>query len=467
MDKKNITPANARNESVVFDELQSLCCSPGYLHAIAYFCWRDNLIRFAGDQVTEDDVRPQYSRDHLTRTEISTLIGLMAKGEINTTIPPPQVLQGYVDRSEALLHEMQMSLQKPWWAAFEAAARNSRKSDQTSPSPFSTADGLREPMFYGSESAYDFQYRELAPAKYRADDDWLTSHVGFTIDQASLFAKALHELQLQKLLGLRETMRAKPPAEWTFLPGFQFTAQEVDAVADIEIEIIERIISAFSLERTRKNEEFVSPGAFNETNAAPIITLSDGACVLFQNYSLLEAMYEAPFFWMVGDKSYRDTASKNRGAFAEQFLADRLARVFGSQHILQNVDIYRGKDRLAEADVLVLYGNQAIVVEAKAKRLTIEARKGNDRQLKDDFKKAIHDAYAQAQLCAEAMLDETCRFVLASGDEVSFSRRPSRVFPLCVVSDHYPALAIQARQFLEIKTTDIIQPPVVTDCLLC
>ena len=32
-------------EQVVFDELAELCVSPGYVHAIAYPCYRDNLMK--------------------------------------------------------------------------------------------------------------------------------------------------------------------------------------------------------------------------------------------------------------------------------------------------------------------------------------------------------------------------------------------------------------------------------------
>jgi hypothetical protein len=212
--KDNITPLTARDEGEIFDELQRLCCSAGYIHAIAYFCFRDNLIRFSGDQITEDDFRHQHSHEKLLRTEISTLIGLMAKGEIDASIPQPGTLQTYIDQSEALLHEMHMSLQKPWMAAFEALARNPNKSNSTD--PFSTAEGLREPIFYGGESAYNFQYEELAPLKYRADSDWHRLHVGFTIDEACIVARALGELQMQRLFGLRETMVALPPDQWTF-----------------------------------------------------------------------------------------------------------------------------------------------------------------------------------------------------------------------------------------------------------
>ena len=459
--KKDTNPKTARSETEVFQELQSLCCSPGYIHAIAYFCWRDNLFQFSGDRITEDDVQHQYSYEKLLRSEISTLIGLMAKGDLDLSIPKPASLQNYIDRSEALLHEMHMSLQKPWLAAFEKMASDPSKAQDVD--PFRTADALREPIFYAGESAYNFQYEELSLHKYANDDDWLRSHVGFSIDEACIVARSLGDLQVQELLALREELLKLHPDQWTFLPGFVFDARALEGPTGFSCEKIERILMAFTVDLEKANASFSSLSAFNEINAAPIIRAVDGSYILLQHYSLLEALYEAPFFWMVGDKAYAATASKNRGAFTERFLADRLARVFGAQHVFHNVDVYKGKDRISEADVLVMYGDRAIVVQAKSKRLTIEARKGNDLQLKSDFKKAIHDAYDQALLCSDALLDQDSRFVLPSGDELHFPKRPTKIFPVCTVSDHFPALAAQARQFLKVRATEKVYSPIITD----
>jgi len=461
MIKKEINPKDVRSESQIFEDLKNVCCSPGYIHAIAYFCWRDNIIRFSGDQVTEQDVEHQYSHEKLLRSEISTLIGLMAKGKIDTGIPKPRTLQDYLDQTETLLHEMHMSLQKPWMAAFKAMARNPRKANRID--PFSTAEGLREPIFYGGESAYNFQYEQLALKKYRADNEWLRLRVGFTIEEACIVVRKIGDLQIQKLLSLREMMRKLHPDQWTSLPGFVFAANELEGPTGLPLGKIERILTAFTIDLKKENASFSSLSAFNESNAAPIIKTIDGSYILLQHYSLLEALYETPFFWMVDDKTYATTASKNRGTFAEQFLADRLNQVFGTKHVFQNVDIYKGKDRICEADVLVVYGDRAIVVQAKSKRLTIEARKGNDLQLKDDFKKAIHDAYDQALLCSEALLSEEFRFVSPSGDVLRFPKRPTKIFPVCAVSDHFPALAAQARQLLKVRATENVHPPIITD----
>ena len=76
--------------------------------------------------------------------------------------------------------------------------------------------------------------------------------------------------------------------------------------------------------------------------------------------------------------------------------------MFGTDRVFQNVEILKSTGQiLGEIDVLVIFGNRVIVLQAKSKKLTLEARKGNDRQLQEDFKKAVQDAVDQSFKCAE------------------------------------------------------------------
>lgn len=130
-----------------------------------------------------------------------------------------------------------------------------------------------------------------------------------------------------------------------------------------------------------------------------------------------------------------------------------------------NVDIYQSKTtRVGEIDVLVLFGNRAIVVQGKSKRLTLEARRGNDLRIKDDFGKSVQHAYEQGYACAKLLNDPKFRLVDGSSREVvSVPGRLKEIYIFCVVSDHYPALSFQARQFLKHETTKTIQPPFIMD----
>lgn len=200
--------------------------------------------------------------------------------------------------------------------------------------------------------------------------------------------------------------------------------------------------------------------------ARPLLPTDRGTVLLFLHYAIYEALYESPFFWMWDDKSYRPNAAKHRGAFTEQFAARRLATVFGHTHVHTNVNLHRGKDIVGEADVLVIYGDRLIIVQAKAKKLTIAARKGNDNQLKADFVAAIQNSYDQGWTCANEMLAGGCRLVDESENEVELPSNIKEVFLFSIVSEHYPALAFQVSQSLQFQTTNVIRPPFVMDVFL-
>jgi len=446
-----------RSERDIFDELATLCVSPGYVHAIAYLCFRDNIVRYVGD-MTAEDMAHMSSMERLSRTEISTLIGLMVKAPIAYTIPEPEVFQNYINQTDELLAELHrvMSLE-----AFQI--RDWKKIVKEGGSVFQHGQAYREPIFYGGESAYLFQYLDLAGYKYMADDDWIEKNKGFRIGQAQSVVRAAGEIQSEKLKLRLDAMRQISPGEWTILPAHILTANEIATRSGIDVHVVERILDSFAMPASETNNGFAALDDFNVANALPLLRVGESEFLLFQGYSLTEALYEAPFYWMSVDKTYRAKAMANRGRFAEAFSEKRLQRVFGKARVHTNVDIYESKERKGEVDVLVVFANRAIVLQAKSKRLTLEARKGNDKVIKDDFKKSVQDSYDQGHLCASMLSDARYRFVDATGSELTFDRTFKEIYILCVVSDHYPALSFQVRQFLKHKETGVIKPPFVLD----
>lgn len=323
---------------------------------------------------------------------------------------------------------------------------------------------MREPIFYGAESAYVFQYRDMVPEKYGADDEWFVKNKGFTSRQASTIAKTMCELMDEKGTQLmRGAIAAKSPPE-TWLPAFEFSVDEVTLRSNVANDVVEAFFRAFLF--TGDNAEFLDVGDFNEVAAWPLLPTDRGTVLLFSHYAICEALYESPFFWMWSDKPYRQIAMKNRGAFTEQFAARRLAGVFGEEHVHTNVNLHRGKEIVGEADVLVIYADRLIIVQAKAKKLTIAARKGNDNQLKADFAAAIQDSYDQGWTCACEILTGECHLVDDKGKTINLPPSIKEIFLFNIVAEHYPALALQASQFLRAQSTDVIRPPFVMDVFL-
>ena len=447
-----------RAEQEIFDELAGLCSSPGYAHAIAYLCSRDNMIRYSGEMKAED-MQHLFSKSRLIRTETSTLIGLMLKNPIDYKLPAPQVLEKYIETTQVLLDEIHHAMSASFWQDIDPT-----KVTEAGFNPFTSGAALREPIFYGGESAYSFQYRDFSPAKYANDDPWLIANKGFSIQDARNVVLAVSRLQDEKAISVMRAMLGKPQETWTFLPGNAFSVHEVANYGRIDPAIVEKVLSAFAIPPGAHNEQFKALHDFNIANASPLICMPDGNFLLFHIYSLVEALYEAPFYWMGADKAYFSTAMQNRGFFTEQFAIERLRQVFGAENVLANIDIFESKGtKLAEIDVLVLFGNRALVLQAKSKRLTLEARRGNDLKIKDDFKKSIQDSSDQAYHCAKLIKEVTCTFKDAAGNAVTLPTGLKRIYVISLISDHYPALSFQARQFLKFTATDTISPPFVMD----
>lgn len=453
-----------REESEIFTDLETLCGTAGYIHALAYISHRDNYISYE-NTLNVENIAKSYAPSRIMRTEFSTLMGLLLKKTIDFKKPPSELLQSLIDRTEELLHEMHQCLQYPIMRRMLNATNEISTNIDNIPNVFSYADVMREPIFYGSESAYNFQFRDFAKVRYFKDNQWLNDNKGFKIEDCCNIAKIIPDLAVAKFNTFQKNLLNIHPETWTILPIFTFSIEEVMHGTGISFNRVKAVLDAFTSEKGPINWDFLSINDFNLANAYPLIKTPTGDYICLQSYNFAETIYDSPFYWMANDTNYKDTASKNRGAFTEEITYDRLAEVFGEKNVHVNVNIYKSGNIIAEADVLVTFGNRILVLQCKSKKLTLEARKGNDLQLKSDFKKSIQDSYDQALSCSKFINDPKAKFINGNGEEVFFPEF-REIYPICVVSDHYPALTIQAREFLHFSKSDIIHPPLVTDVFL-
>jgi hypothetical protein len=445
-----------RSEAEIFSELEQLCGSPGYIHVYAALVVQNTFVRFA-EKIKGEDFHESFGKEHLIRTELSTLLGLMVKHKIDFTALTQEQMSQLGTRTLYLLEELHASLSGPMLVPDKAASLENLDLN------FTRGAVLREPIFYTGESAYAFQYRDFAPLKYKADEQWMQSNCAFTIAQAAKVGRAILALQQDRLGELYNGLRSGIPENFTFLPGFSFAAQDLlESTGESESTVV-NVLNAFCIADADPNQAFQALNDFNLANARPIIRGESDTYILFQAYGFYEALYESPFYWMVQDASYKDTALRHRGAFTEEFSAQCLARVFGEKHTYSNVMIEENTATTAgEIDNLVLFGNRAIVVQAKSKRLTLKARKGNDGAIQKDFSAGINDSYQQALHCARYLLRRDKRIVDKNGTRITIPTL-NKVYLLCLVSDHYPALSFQVGEFLAPDISSEIQAPFVTD----
>jgi len=455
-----MTATASRTEVEVFADLAELTASPGYVHAIAFICHRDNLVVFR-EELNPDDMARLFSNKRLMRTEITTLLGLMVRQSLDLSVPTVETLAALVSRTDELMLELHETLSRPMLASVMTQTTSGSRGE-------AGWDGMsmREPIFYGTESAYSFQYRDLLPDKYGADDAWLVVNMGFSINHAQLTARTMCKLMDENVHAAFAKAKEQGVNPEPLITAFEFSAQEVADVSGLDLSIVEAVFKALTL--TNDNRQFQSIGDFNAVAATPLLPTSRGSVLLFQHYAIYEALYESPFFWMWADKAYRPTAMAHRGAFAEQYSARRLAAVFGPENVHTNVNLFKDKDKnvAGEADVLVIFGDRVIIVQAKAKKLTLEARKGNDGQLKSDFAAAIQRSYEQGWECANIIMEGGCRLEDDQGDEVTLVHPVKEIYLFSIVSEHYPALAFQASQYLTYQTTEVIKTPYVMDVFL-
>ena len=319
-------------------------------------------------------------------------------------------------------------------------------------------------MFYAADSAYHFQYRALAVRKYANDDAWLETNKGFPIEAARKIIEAIETIQNKKITAALSEMQEQLPNCRSFLPAYTFTLDEVTNCTDVDSDTARKVLSAFSIAPEEGNNTFRELNDFNVINAKPLIRRDDKSFILLLRQSLDEALYESPFYWMREDEKYKDIAMQNRGRFTEEFCRERLELVFGKEHVHSNVTINKSKGvRLGEIDVLVLFADRAIVLQAKSKQLTLEARKGDEKKIRDDFKQAIQNSYNQAYRCAKYLADGGC--VLRDKDDrkITASRSLKKIYVICAISGHYPALNRQVEQFLAYQNTETIIAPFVLD----
>lgn len=446
-----------RSEQVIFDDLALLAATPGFAHVVAGFCARDNITWFS-DEMRAEDLQHLYSRKRLIRTEMFTLIGLMARANPDYDAPPPTDAAELAARGEALLEELHHSMTAPWGEAFREAIDSGEMPDS-----WRSANAMREPIFYGGEAAFSVQNCDLAGEKYSADDRWLVEHKGASINDMIAVAKTIGDEHASRVA---DVIHAEPTGigDPRFLAAFTFTAAELGSRLTIAPERIRATIAAFALMRGHGNPTFKSLHDFNAVTATPIIQVDDARFILFHFNALADALYESPFYWLGADKNYAPTALSHRGQYTEAFALRRLRQVFGAARVFQGVNIDRAKgDRLGEIDVLALFGDRAIVLQAKSKRLTMESRRGNDLQLRGDFKAAIQDSYDQAMDCAEALRNSSLRFSTLDGTVVEVPDNLTQIFPICLVADHYPALAFQTGQFLVQRDVAAVLAPLIID----
>lgn len=431
----------ASSESNIFSKLERLCMSPGYIHALALICFNNETVLG-----TKAESLPEGAPSYLTNTEFMTLVGLLVKAPISYELPSTEDLTSYVGQSYQLLHELHVAMvnSNPQSTLGEAEL---------------VSNVFREPIFYAGDSAYYFQYLDFVVPKYEADAAWLLDNKNVDLSAGRSVCTKLIELHRHRKNELLANQHGD--VQELILGAFQYSHDDL-RLSRAELDFLE----AFTLPHDQSNAGFISVSAFNTVLAYPIIRKNDDEIIVLSHYCLTQSFYESPYYWLLEDKDYRQTAASNRGRATESITADLLERIFSKDNVFKNVEIHGGKGNiLGEIDILVVYANHVLILQAKSKRLTLQSRKGHVQALEEDFKNAVRKAANQAFLCAEHVNSHKAELSSPDGRPIPEIGSNSRIFTLTVLLDHYPALSHQTFFLLNLeqRPTDQIASPFVAD----
>ena len=442
-----------RREHAVFADLRRLCRSPGYIHALAAICARNDWITASG-QLQPEDFSGQYGPQHLTRTEVSPLLGFLIRQPIDDTYPRSSVLKHYISETQFLLKQFHRAVAQ----ASIAPLLDLPSAD--GPSPATNLAPLREAMLYTGDSAYHFQYLDFATRRYAEDNAWFLRALGASVADFETVLRSIVTIQQRKFEAAPLGSNRRP--HHAILDMFTLVTSEIVAESGVDSQRVEMILDRFAVEPPA-NAHFQGIHDFNEIMEKPLVRRTQSTYILFQFYTLMESFYTSPSYWMQDDRSYAPTGNAHRGETAEKLAHDLLCPLFGASRVHKNVTLYKGKSTIGEIDVLAIFGDRVVLSQVKCKKLTLAARSGDERHIKGDFQKAIQDSYEQAFLCATAILESNVRLRTQEGTTINLPRHIKEVYPLCILAEHYPALGLQTRLILRTHAHPRVRPPVALD----
>lgn len=394
--------------------------------------------------------------DNLNPNELMFLLGLAVKHEFDYTFPKEDIVTQSVKEIYSLFSKLHLIHQEFFFdrtemdnidaskiknahdllKAMEKAFKNRSNSGQA----------LVEPMFYGSNAMYDFQCIEFVPQKYRYDKEWFLNNKGFSLESAIEIINLIRQDYFAKLMAKEKP--SKNYSEWLTQVSNLFSFS-TEILKTVEHEHVNHFVKSFSLISGNANNHLTRPGQYNAVVSNPLVELPEDRYFLPYVFFLARSLYESPFYWMLDDDEYKATSFKNRGQATEDITFNLLKPIFGSQ-TYQGVRVQRKKSETAsDIDILAVYKNKAIVVQAKSKRLTTKSTEGDTEQIKQDFDKSIQKAYDQGIVCRKEILESTSTFYNSEGKEILFKESINEVFIICILLDAYPALTTQLNIYLE------------------
>ena len=433
----------------ILQNIDKLTSEAGFIYAFVFI-----LVKHIFHSV--DELGELNLREELSFQELAYLAGLMVKRNIDMSVPTPEIIEDQMDRTDNLFKKLHESYMAPFLKRMEEKLLKlpdvKKEEEEDYEEFFGSGEMMTEPIFYSGSGAYDFQYLELATKRYEKDTDWIQTNKGINISTAIQIARYLRKMHERKLNNLSFESTQFDDLCRSFLDIFCFSSSELNMYDN---EVVQNFLNCFTVQPASANQQFSSPGEYNVIDSHPIIKLEEDLYFLPITFNLCRSVYESPFYWMIQDDPYYNVAAKHRGEATVDIAYQMLVNVFGKHNVHKDVKVKKSKkETITDIDLLAVAGNKAIVIQSKSKTLSELARRGDEQCLRDDFKKAIQDAYKQGLACRGAILSKQNDLVLDSGTSLKLNEAIDDVYIICLLASHYPANTHQTRVYLKRKENE-------------
>ena len=438
-----------RSESEIVTDLESLSQEKGYIYS---FCRMVN--EYLWLKPGDPEIPDWHSQ--LNVRELTFLLGLMVKYQLTVSDPPSERESDlHIDKTNELFHELHQTHAFPKTKEINAAQVNLEDWGSglinTYTDWIKSGKGIVEPVFYGEEGAFDFQFLKMAARRYRFDNEWIKSNIGIDVDTLTDIAGKIKQLTEDRINDITRTSDFRESC-FRLLSIFLI---KPDDVAGANREEIDVFLETFSVElRDEVNQNLDTIGEYNTVDSHPIIKISNDLYFIPIYYNLAKSIYENPFYWILKDSDYKQTGLQNRGDVTEEIVFELLRRVFGVDNVFRRIKIKRGNRDITDIDVLAACGSKAVIVQVKSKKLTVLSRGGDSNSIERDFKQAVQDAYTQALLSRDYLLETDETLTVNEERLMQVKENIDDAYIICATGDHYPAVTIQTKSFLKKKATD-------------
>ena len=93
----------------------------------------------------------------------------------------------------------------------------------------------------------------------------------------------------------------------------------------------------------------------------------------------------------------------------------------------------------------------------------MSSKQGDIKIIKRDFQQSVQRSYDQGLLCAKSLLNKDYVLMINNIETKVSSLSLKEIYIFCVLSDHYPCLFLQHKEFSKFSRDDVVKNPLITD----